>query len=391
MSARRVYLDHNATTPLHPDVIDVMAEAMPVFGNPSSLHGFGREARDMVETARNRCAILINAPVEDVVFVGSGSEANNTVLNLFPCQAHRCTGNCPGRNRVITTRIEHPCILETAHCLAKRGQEVCYVDVDPQGRVCLDHLRALLDERTALVSIMAANNEIGTLQDLPAIIALVHAVGAYFHSDAVQAVGKIPVDVAALGVDFLSFSAHKAYGPKGIGGLYVRKGVHFCPFILGGHQERGRRAGTENTLGIIGMGQALDCRRQEMAAEAERLDALRAHLRDSVLARIPDVTVNGDQVHCLPGTLNITCAGCEGEALLLYLDLDGIAVSTGSACSSGSLDPSHVLLACGLEPEQAHGSLRISMGRDTTREEIDYLIERLVVSVDKVRSMSTIY
>ncbi|MFW5858934.1 MAG: cysteine desulfurase family protein [Planctomycetota bacterium] len=391
MSQRSVYLDHNATTPMHPAVKQAMITAMEVYGNPSSLHEPGRMARRLVEHARAQCAGLINVPTEDLVFCGSGSEANNTVLNLFPCPGYGCEGSCPGRSELITTRVEHPCVLETATCLAKRGQQVRWLDVDARGRIDPDQLRDLLSDRTALVSIMLANNEIGTVQNLAELVPMVHEAGAFFHTDAVQAVGKIPVDATALGVDFLSFSAHKCYGPKGVGGLYVRKGVHFCPFIMGGHQEHGRRAGTENTLGIVGMGEAMAQRKNEMAAEADRLHALRQRLQAGIEARIEDIRINGDAVDSLPGTLNVSFAGCEGEALLLYLDLDGIAASTGSACSSGSLDPSHVLLACGLEPEHAHGSLRLSLGRTTTADEIDYVLDRLEATVRRVREMSTTF
>ncbi len=390
MGQRTVYLDHNATTPLHPAVREAMCEAMDVFGNPSSLHAPGRQANVMIEEARANCAALVGADPEELVFCGSGSEANNTVLNLLPCRAPDCEGNRPGRNETVVTRIEHPCVLETAKCLEKRGQVVRYCDVDTTGRIDLDQLRELVGPRTALVSVMHANNEIGTVQDLAAIREIVHGAGAFLHSDAVQSVGKLPLDVHELGIDFLSFSGHKLYGPKGIGGLYVRSGVFFCPFIRGGHQERGRRAGTENTIGIVGLGEAMARRTEEMAGEAARLLELKARLRAGIETRIDDAVINGHPEHCLPGTCNVSFPGCEGEALLLYLDLEGIAVSTGSACSSGSLDPSHVLLACGLEPENAHGSLRISLGRDTHAEDIDYTVDKLAGVVRRVRDMSTL-
>ncbi len=390
MPERRVYLDHNATTPLHPEVRQAMIRAMDEHGNPSSLHEFGRAARSLIDEARHEVASLVNAKDEEIVFVGSGSEANNTVLNLFTCSgAPGC--KLGSRKEVITTRIEHPCVLEASRCLSARATSVQYLDVDEYGKIKLDQLGSLLGDNTALVSVMAANNEIGTIQDLPAIIAMVHEAGAFFHTDAVQAVGKIPLDVKALDVDFLSFSAHKIYGPKGVGALYVKRGVPFCPFVHGGHQEQGRRAGTENTLGIVGFGKAVTMRKLEMESERMRISALREHLRSGIEDGVPDVRFNGHPDDSLYTTLNVSIAGCEGEALLLYLDLEGIAVSTGSACSSGSLDPSHVLLATGLPAEQAHGSLRLSLGRDNTDEDVDYVIEKLAAVVKKVRAMSTVY
>ena len=391
MTQRRIYLDHNATTPLHPEVKRVMVEAMDLYGNPSSMHAHGREARARVESAREVLAGLVNASAEDILFTGSGSEANNAVLQLFPCNTECPRKGLEGRDEILVSSIEHPCVLETSKCLRPRGLTVRQISVDATGKVDLDALDKLLSERTALVSIMTANNEIGTIQDIRIIAERVHAVGAFLHTDAVQAVGKIPVDVRELDVDFLSFSAHKIYGPKGVGGLYVKKGVPFCPFIRGGHQERGRRAGTENTLGIIGLGKAAQMRGAEMAEEEARLTELKQHLREGIVQRIPDVSFNGHPTDCLPGTLNVSIAGAEGEALLLYLDMEGIEVSTGSACSSGSLDPSHVLLATGMSPEAAHGSLRISLGRDTTREEIDIVIETLEAVARRVRAMSTAY
>jgi cysteine desulfurase len=281
--------------------------------------------------------------------------------------------------------------METARCLTVRGLDIGFVGVDSSGRIKMEDLEEKLGEKTALVSVMMANNEIGTIQDIKKICAMAHEHGAFFHTDAVQAVGKIPIDVIDLDVDFLSFSAHKIYGPKGVGGLYVRKGVHFCPFIRGGHQEGGRRAGTENTLGIIGCGKSMALRKQELQEEEARLLELKARLRSGIEDQIVDISINGDMEHCLPGTLNISFAGCEGEALLLYLDLEGISVSTGSACSSGSLAPSHVLLATGLSAEAAHGSIRFSLGRDNTTEDIDYVLDKLVSTVSRVREMSTTY
>jgi cysteine desulfurase len=391
MPERQVYLDHNATTPLHPEVKKILVEAMEMYGNPSSVHELGRQSRAKIEAARKTAAEFVGASPDDVVFVGSGSEANNTVLNLFPCPSACCTRKREGRVEIITTAIEHPCVLETSRCLGVKGVDVHYLDVDQFGKINLDQLREKLSENTALVSVMMANNEIGTIQDIRTIAKLVHDAGAFFHTDAVQAVGKIPVNVLDLDVDFLSFSAHKIYGPKGVGALYVKKGVHFCPFIHGGHQEKGRRAGTENTLGIIGMAQAIEMRSIEMNDEAVRLNRLKKQLRDGIQAHISEIRVNGHPEDVLPGTLNVSFAGVEGEAILLYLDLEGIEVSTGSACSSGSLDPSHVLLATGTGPELAHGSIRFSLGRDTTEDDMDYVIEKLTGIIQKLREMSTVY
>jgi len=392
MGKRKVYFDHNATTPLHPEVKAAMKKAMESFGNPSSLHEFGREAAHLVTLARERVAAFIGAKTDEIVFVGSGSEANNTVLNMVACSSKHC---CPfkkdGKTRIVTTKIEHPCVLEASKCLQDRGVEVSFINVDAQGKVNMDELAKAIVPGVSIVSVMMANNEIGTIQDVKAISQMAHKVGAFFHTDAVQAVGKIPVDVKDLGVDFLTLSAHKIYGPKGIAALYSKKGIPFCPFIRGGHQERGRRAGTENTLGIIGLGKAIEMRQKEMGVEAKRLKEFKNILREGINKRIPDVHFNGHPDDSLAGTLNVSFKGAEGEAILLYLDMEGIAISTGSACASGSLDPSHVLLATGISAELAHGSVRISMGRATNLSEIRYLLDVLPKVIDKVRKMSTAY
>ena len=390
MSLRQIYFDNNATTPLHPEVKKELVAAMEMFGNPSSMHAFGREARANVEDARRRVAEFMGAHEGEIVFTGSGSEANNTVLSLFACGSGQCF---PGmRPKIVTSRIEHPCVLETSECLVHRGVDVNYLDVDGFGKVDLDQLEAQLKAGVVgLVSVMMANNEIGTIQDIAAISAMARQYGALMHTDAVQAFGKVPVDVNALGVDFLTISGHKIYGPKGIGALYVRKGTPYCPFIRGGHQEKGRRAGTENTLGIMGLAMAVDMRKLEMEAEAERLLGFREMLRKGIAERIDDALFNGHPVDSVPNTLNVSFPGAEGESILLYLDLAGIAVSTGSACASGSLDPSHVLLATGVDAERAHGSIRISMGRSTTIEEVEYMLDVLPGVIEKIRNMSTAY
>jgi cysteine desulfurase len=383
-------LDNNATTPLHPEVRKEITAAMEMYGNPSSMHAFGREARANVEDVRKRVAGFMGADESEIVFTGSGSEANNTVLSLFVCHTAQCI---PGmRQTIVTSRIEHPCVLETSQCLTHRGVDVRYLEVDRYGKVDLNQLEEILRSTSiGLVSVMMANNEIGTLQDIPLISEMAHKYGALMHTDAVQAFGKVPVNVDDLGVDFLTISGHKIYGPKGIGALYVRKGIPYCPFIRGGHQERGRRAGTENTLGIMGLGMAVDMRAAEMAAEEVRLQGLKDILRKGIEERIDDALFNGHPTDSLANTLNVSFPGAEGEAILLYLDLAGIAVSTGSACASGSLDPSHVLLATGVDAERAHGSIRISLGRENTLEEVEYMLDVLPGIINRIRNMSTAY
>jgi len=391
VNPRYVYLDHNATTPLHPEVKRAMQEAMDCFGNPSSLHGFGRRARQMVERAREQVASFLGAHPDEIVFVGSGSEGNNTVLSILGCPVRHCSCEHQGGRAIVTTAIEHPCVQETARCLADRGNQVSFARVDRLGRVDLDHLESLITEHTGVVSVMMANNELGTIQDVRRAANIAHKHGTLFHTDAVQAVGKIPVNVKDLDVDFLTLSGHKIYGPKGIGALYIRRGVPFCPLIRGGHQEKGRRAGTENTIGIHALGKAMEMRALEMDEEARRLGALKAALRQGIEDRISDVHFNGDPDNSLPTTLNVSFSGAEGESILLYLDLEGIAVSTGSACASGSLEPSHVLMAIGIPIEHAHASIRMSMGRETTAEDIDYVLEILPKVIAKIRDMSTAY
>ncbi|MBZ4219388.1 MAG: cysteine desulfurase [Chlorobium sp.] len=387
----KVYFDHNATTPIHPEVKKEMIAAMEMFGNPSSMHAWGREARANVEDSRRKVADFIGAQEREIIFVGSGSEANNTVLSLFVCGTSQCIAGSKKRNTIITTKIEHPCVLETSECLAHRGVRVKYLGVDRYGKIDLDQLEGMLGDDVGLVSVMMANNEIGTLQDIEAITRMVHASGALMHTDAVQAIGKVPVDVRQLGIDFLTLSAHKIYGPKGIGALFVKKGTAYCPLIRGGHQEQGRRAGTENTLGILGLGRAVEMRTLEMPEEEGRLLHLKEVLRNGIEDNIEDIHINGHPTDSLASTLNVSFTGVEGEAILLYLDLEGIAVSTGSACASGSLDPSHVLLATGVDAELAHGSIRFSMGRQSSMQEVEYLLDVLPPIIKRIRNMSTAY
>ena len=390
MNKKRVYLDHNATTPLHPEVKKYMIDKFDLFGNPSSMHEFGRESRSEVEKNRKIIADFINAEPDEIMFVGSGSEANNTVLSLSACPLKSCNIQGLMKPKLITSKIEHPAIIETVKCLHGKSADVEYIEVDSDGKINMKHLEEVLKEEQALlVSIMMANNEIGTIQNIKEITSLVHKYHAFFHTDAVQATGKIDIDVKDLDVDFLTMSAHKIYGPKGIGALYIKKGVPFCPLIHGGHQEDGRRAGTENSLGILGFGKAIEMRKLEMNEEGERLLKLKNKLKIGILEQVSHARVVGHETDCIPGTLNISFEGVEGESILLYLDLMGIAVSTGSACSSGSLEPSHVILATGLDDEFAHGSIRFSLGRDTTEKEIDYVIDTLPGIIAKLRKMST--
>jgi len=391
MEKRMIYFDNNATTPLHPEVKKAITEVLDVFGNPSSLHGFGRHARTYVEEARQMVAGFIGAKPDEIMFVGSGSEGNNTVLSILTCQCRGCDfDECTGKE-LITTKIEHPCILETSRCLMEKGVKVTYLDVDSDGKVDLGQLEQSITPMTGLVSVMMANNEIGTIQDIGAISRICHEKGTLLHTDAVQAVVKVPVNVNDLGVDFLTLSGHKIYGPKGVGAVYVRKGSPFCPLIRGGHQERGRRAGTENTIGIVALGKAIEMRGHEMDEEEKRLKRMKEALRKGIAEKIPDIHFIGHPVDTLPGTLNVSFDGAEGEAILLYLDLAGIAVSTGSACASGSLDPSHVILATGLPAECAHGSIRISMGRENTFDDVDVMLTVLPDVIARIREMSSAY
>ncbi|RKX86109.1 MAG: cysteine desulfurase NifS [Spirochaetes bacterium] len=384
MNERTIYLDNNATTPLHPEVIKELTNSFNIYGNPSSMHFFGREAIDRVDWARDKIAGLINADKDEIIFTAGGSESNNMVLKHF-----LKTSASKDRNKLITSVIEHPSVLETVRELGKEGMEAVFVGVDRKGRVNIDELEKVVDDKTALVSIMLANNEIGTIEDIRKIAAIAHKHGALMHTDAVQALGKIKVDVDNLGVDFLSFSGHKFYGPKGVGGLYIKKGLKISSFIHGGHQEKGLRAGTVNGPGIAGVGKAAEIAVLELEAESLRLIKMRDRLEAGLLTAIPDIYINGDTDNRLPGTLNISFPGAEGESILLYLDLEGVAVSTGSACATGSLEPSHVLIATGVDIENAHGSIRFSFGRFNVEEDVDYVLSILPGIIEKIRSMST--
>jgi len=393
MDRRFVYMDYNATTPLRPEVKAAMIEDLEVYANASSMHEAGRRARARVEASRAAVAALIGAPDPlTIYFTSGGSESNNTVFNTM-----YEVGKRPGaaRRKIITTAIEHPCVLNAARHLRDEGFPVVFLGVDGQGRVDMDELRRELDPAspggpTLLVSVMAANNEIGTVEDIRAVAALAKASGAFVHSDATQAAGKIPVGVVDWGVDYLTLSCHKIYGPKGIGALYARRGAPLEPLIRGGHQEQGMRAGTYNNLGILGFGLAAELALRDLPSFAARVAALRSRLAEGLTRLVPDIHINGHPTEVLPNTLNVSFPGAEGESILLSLDLAGIEVSTGSACASGSLEPSHVLMATGVGPEFAHGSIRFSMGRDTRAEDVDYVLETLPPIIKRLRRMSTV-
>jgi cysteine desulfurase len=394
MPEKRIYLDYNATTPLKDEVRDEMIADLQLYGNASSMHTDGREARARVEEARRAIAALIGAKPGEIIFTSGGSEANNTVFQTFRSIAAKEAGakDCGGRNEFITSAIEHPCVLNSASRLKSLGFKVTFLPVDEYGFIKMDAYKAALNEKTLLVSIMYANNEIGTVQHIKEITRLAKEAGAYVHTDAVQAAGKLPVDVDEIGVDYLTMSAHKIYGPKGIGALYKRNNAPLYPLIHGGHQEDGFRAGTYNNLGILGFGKAAALARTALPAYIQETGALRKRLRDGLLERIPKIKINGapEDGDALPNTLNVSFPGAEGEAILLSMDMKGIEVSTGSACASGSLDPSHVLMAIGVWPELAHGSIRFSMGWGTTLDEIDYVLETLPPIIARLRAMSTV-
>jgi len=385
----RVYLDNSATTAMAAEVIEAM---LPYFsdemGNAQSVHSFGQRAKAAVEKARRQVAALINAEPAEIVFLSGGTEADNLAIRGI-AEAHGDHGR-----HIITTRIEHPAVLATCEALEAGGYRITYLPVSRKGIVSVDDLRQAISDDTILVSIMLANNETGTMQPIEEIAALISEARSrgldhlYFHTDAVQGVGKVPVDVKQLGVDLLSLSGHKIHGPKGNGLLYVRKGTRLAKQLFGGHHERDRRAGTENVPGIVGLGRAAELARTQLSERSSRMRLLRDHLEEQVLSRFDGVTVNGDKELRVPNISNLSFDGVDGESLLIALDLRGIAVSTGSACASGSLEPSHVLQALGLTRAQVRGSLRFSLGAYTTREEIDYAVAVLAETVSRLREMT---
>ncbi len=380
---KRIYMDNAATTRITPPVLEAMMPYLTdIYGNPSSIHAFGRESRKALEAARAQVAAAINAKPSEIYFTGCGTESDNWAVR-GAAYAQKRKGD-----HIITSAVEHHAILHTCQQLEREGFRVTYVPVDDQGVIRLDELEKAITPETTVISVMAANNEIGTIQPIEEIGRIAKAHGIRFHTDAVQAIGAIPIDVQALGVDLLSMSGHKFHAPKGVGALYIRSGVRLQRFMQGGAQERTQRAGTENLASIVGMGKAIELATADIAGKAEKLTAMRDRLMTGIVGAIPESRVNGHLTQRLPGNCNVSIRYIEGESLLLSLDLKGIAASSGSACTSGSLDPSHVLLAIGLPHEIAHGSLRFSLSEENTMEEVEYVIATLTEIVQRLRNMS---
>ncbi len=381
-----IYMDNAATTPTKKEVLE---EMLPYFtekyGNPSSVYTLGGLSKRAIEDARVKVAKAIGAEAREIYFTAGGSEADNWALKGI------AYGNQAKGNHIITTKIEHHAILHTCEYLQKKGFEVTYLDVDEYGLIDLEDLKNAITDKTILISIMYANNEIGTIQPIREIGLIAKEKGVYFHTDAVQAVGHVAIDVKDLNIDLLSMSAHKLYGPKGVGALYIKQGLKLDQLISGGAQERNRRAGTENVPAIVGFGKAIELAYENMEDHNERLINLRDYLINKIKETIPYVRLNGHPTKRLPGNVNMCFEFIEGESLLLSLDMEGIAGSSGSACTSGSLDPSHVLLSIGLIHEIAHGSLRLTLGDFNTKEEVDYVVEKLAVIVERLRQMSPLY
>ena len=384
--AKLIYLDNAATTQVYPEVLDAM---LPYFteyyGNPSAIYSFAGESKKAVDEARTNVAALINARTEDIYFTGGGSESDNWALKAT-AEAYESKGK-----HIITSRIEHHAILHTCAYLEQKGYEVTYLDVDEDGKISLEELEKAIRPDTILISIMSANNEIGTIQPIKEIGKIAHDHGVLFHTDAVQAFGHIPIDVEEMNIDMLSASGHKINGPKGIGVMYIRKGVKIRSFIHGGAQERKRRAGTHNVPGIVGIGTAAKLAKENMEERSAKEIALRDHLIERVLKEIPYTRLNGHRTDRLPNNANFCFRFIEGESMLILLDQAGICGSSGSACTSGSLDPSHVLLAIGLPHEIAHGSLRLTLSEKNTMEEIDYTVDELKKIIERLRDMSPLY
>lgn len=382
----RIYMDNAATTRVTEPVFEAMKPYFcEKFGNPMSVHSFGRESRRAVEEARRQVAAALNADSREIYFTGCGTESDNWALR----GAAYAKGNT--RRTLVTTTIEHHAILHTAEQLEKEGFKVVYVPVDEFGIVKLDEMEKAITEDVFLVSVMTANNEIGTIQPIEEIARMAHAKGALFHTDAVQAIDSVKIDVKAMGIDLLSLSGHKFHAPKGVGALYMKNSVHIERLIRGGAQERTQRAGTENLASIVGLGKAIELATADIDAHNAKLTGMRDHMISEILTRIPETRLNGDATRRLPGNVNVSVRYIEGESLLLSLDLKGIAASSGSACTSGALDPSHVLLAIGLPHEIAHGSLRLTMNEENTMEEVDTVVEALVEIVKRLRAMSPLY
>jgi cysteine desulfurase len=382
----RVYLDFNATTPVEPEVLDAMLPYFSAeFGNAASIHTPGQRARGAVETAREQVAASIGARPQEIVFTSGGTESDNhAIFGIVEAAGGR-------EKHVITSAIEHEAVLNACQALEKRGVRVTYLPTDRQGLIDLDGLRRAINAETVLVTIMHANNELGIIQPLEEIGRTAKEADVHFHTDAVQSAGKIPIDVNALQVDLLSISGHKLYAPKGIGALYVRGGTRLRQLLYGGHHQRGFRPGTENVAGIVGLGKAAEIARKSLAEDTQRISALRDQLQQGLLHRVPQSRVNGGAAPRTPNTTNLVFPDVEGEALLIALDLKGLACSTGAACSSGAVEPSHVLTAIGLPPEEARASLRFSLGRHTTPADIDFALNVVPAAVAQLREISPTY
>jgi cysteine desulfurase len=384
----RVYLDHNATTGVAPEVLEAMLPYLSAeYGNAASIHTFGQKARAAVETAREQVAALIGARAQEIVFTSGGTEADNHAIFGVVAPA----ASSPSKTHVITSSIEHEAVLNTCQALEKQNVEVTYLEVDREGLVPTDELKRALRKETVLITIMHANNELGTVQPLAEIGHIAANADVHFHTDAVQSAGKLPIDVNTLGVDLLTLSGHKFYAPKGIGALYTRGGTHLRQLLYGGHHQRGFRPGTENVPGIVGLGKAAQVATQSLTRDAVRISALRDRLEQGLLNGVPHSRVNAAHAPRTPNTANITFHGIEGEALVIALDLKGLACSTGAACSSGAIEPSHVLTAIGLPPEEARASLRFSLGRHTTAADIDFALRAVPAAVDQLRELSPTY
>ncbi|MDO6354341.1 cysteine desulfurase NifS [Caloramator sp. CAR-1] len=383
---RFVYMDHAATTYVKKEVLEEMLPYFTEnFGNPSSVYTFARKSKRAIEDAREKVAKALNALPDEIFFTGGGSEADNWAIKGV------AFANKDKGNHIITTKIEHHAVLHACEYLEKHGFEVTYLDVDEYGMVDLDELKRAITDKTILITIMFANNEIGTIQPIAEIGKIAREKGIIFHTDAVQAIGNVKIDVKEMNIDLLSLAAHKFYGPKGVGALYIRKGVKIDNLIHGGGQERRRRAGTENLPGIVGLGKAIELATEDIDGHNEKIRKLRDRLLNGIMEKIPYTKLNGHPERRLPGNINVSFRFIEGESLLLLLDQFGICASTGSACSSGSLDPSHVLLAIGLPHEIAHGSLRLSLGDMNTEEDVDYVLSVLPNIVQRLREMSPLY
>ena len=375
---RRVYLDHNASTPVHPEVVAEMTPYFTeVFGNPSSVHEFGRDARAAVDQARDRIGAFLRVPPDQIVFTSGGTESDNFGIKGLAMAR--------GRGHIITSRIEHHAVLRTVETLESQGFTATYLPVDEYGAIDPDDVKKAIRSDTIVISVMHANSEVGTLQPIADVGRVAREHGVPLHVDAVQTFGKVPIDVDAMNIDALSFSGHKIYGPKGVAGLYIRKGTRMVAIQHGGEHERRRRAGTENVPGIVGLGKAAEIRGRDMQEEAVRITALRDRLWEGIQARVPDVRLNGHPTHRLPGTTSVCYHHVESESIVLGLDLRGVAVSAGSACTSGNVEPSYVLVAMGVPVEWAMGAVRSSLGRSTTAQDIDYVIESVEPIVRKLR------